>query len=253
MIVNGTLSSNQGANATVSSPFQLGGCKTLAFKPSFAVSTQAKTSKVNGASLDVKVASGPGQANIAKVDVSLPKALPSRLTTLQKACTEAQFSSNPAGCPPASIVGVATAVTPVLNVPLVGPAYLVSHGGAAFPDLVVVLQGQGVTIELTGNTDIKRGITYSRFDTVPDAPVTTFELKLPEGPDSVLGAFLPAKANGRMCGQALRMPTTITGQNDAQSKQNTKIAVTGCRAPKPLKLARVRSKRTAKNSNRKGN
>ena len=242
MSVTGALSSNQGASVAVSSPFQVGGCTGLAFKPSFAVSTQAKTSKANGASLDVKVVSSLGQANIAKVDVSLPTTLPSRLTTLQKACTEAQFAVNPAGCPPASVVGVATAVTPVLNVPLTGPAYLVSHGGAAFPDLVVILQGQGVTIELVGNTDIKKGITYSRFETVPDAPVSAFELKLPEGPHSVLAATLPAKANGSMCGQKLTMPTTITGQNGAQVKQQTKIAVTGCKASKPL----TRAQRLAK-------
>jgi len=233
--VNGTLTSNQGASEAVSSPFQVGGCQNLAFKPSFAVSTQAQASKANGASLDVKVASGFGQANIAKVDVTLPVQFPSRLTTLQKACAEGQFAANPAGCPPASVVGVATAVTPVLNVPLVGPAYLVSHGGAAFPDLVLVLQGQGVTIELTGNTDIKKGITYSKFETVPDAPVSTFELKLPEGPHSILGAYLPAKDNYNLCGQNLTMPTTITAQNGAQVTQSTKIAITGCPAVKVLK------------------
>jgi hypothetical protein len=243
MSATGTLISNQGASAAVSSPFQIGGCKELAFKPSFTVSTQAKTSKANGASLDVKVASGPGQADIAKVNVSLPKALPSRLTTLQKACAETQFAVNPAGCPAGSIVGLATAVTPVLNVPLTGPAYLVSHGNAAFPDLVIVLQGQGVTIELVGNTDIKKGITYSRFETLPDAPVSTFELRLPEGPHSVLAATLPAKANGSMCGQKLTMPTTITGQNGAQVKQTTKIAVTGC--PK-AKTARKKATKTQK-------
>jgi hypothetical protein len=244
MSVNGTLSSNQGANEAVSSPFQVGGCGGLAFKPSFAVSTQAKTSKVNGASLDVTVSSRPGQANIAKVDVSLPLQLPSRLTTLQKACTETQFAANPASCPAGSIVGVASAVTPVLNVPLTGPAYLVSHGGAAFPDLVVVLQGQGVTIELTGETDIKKGVTYSKFETVPDAPVSTFELKLPGGPHSVLATNLPASANRSMCGQHLTMPTKITAQNGAVLKQTTKIAVTGC--PKAKKAKK------AKKSNRRG-
>jgi hypothetical protein len=228
MSVDGTLSSNQGASVAVSSPFKAQDCQSLAFKPSFAVSTQAKTSKVYGASLTVKVASGPGQANIGKVDVSLPKQLPSRLTTLQKACTEAQFAVNPAGCPAGSVVGVAKAVTPVLNVPLTGPAILVSHGGAAFPDLVMVLQGQGVTIELVGNTDIKNGITYSKFETVPDAPVSTFELTLPESPHSILGTDIPTSANYDLCGQSLSMPTTITGQNGAVVKQATTIAIEGC-------------------------
>ncbi|MEA2672881.1 MAG: hypothetical protein QOI92_73 [Chloroflexota bacterium] len=228
MAVKGTLGSNRSATSGVSSPFQVDGCQGLAFKPSFRVSTQARTSKTSGASLDVNVASGSRQANIAKVDVSLPKALPSRLTTLQQACTEAQFAANPAACPAASVVGIATAHTPVLSVPLTGPAYLVSHGGAAFPDLVLVLQGEGVTIELVGNTNIKKGITYSRFEAVPDAPFSTFELKLPAGPHSVLAATLPAQAKGSMCAQKLTMPTMITAQSGAQVTQTTRIAVTGC-------------------------
>jgi hypothetical protein len=237
MSLDGALISNEGASEAVSSPFQVGGCAGLPFKPSFTASTQAKASKADGASLDVKVASGPGQANIAKVDVSLPDQLPSRLTTLQKACTEAQFAASPAGCPDGSIVGVATAVTPVLNVPLTGPAILVSHGGAAFPDLVVVLQGQGVTIELTGETEIKNGVTYSKFETVPDAPVSSFDLQLPESPHSILGAYLPASAKDSFCGQNISMPTTITGQNGAVIKRDTQITVTGCSPA--VKIAKI--------------
>jgi len=106
-----------------------------------------------------------------------------------------------------------------------GLAFLVSHGGAKFPELVVVLQGQGVTIELHGETDIKGAITYSRFETVPDAPISSFQLRLPEGPHSALAA--PA---GSLCGKTLNMPTTITGQNGAVVKQTTRIKVTGCKA-----------------------
>jgi len=119
-------------------------------------------------------------------------------------------------------------VTPVLNEPLEGPAYLVSHGGAAFPDLVVILQGQGIRLDLTGATNIKKGITTSSFNSVPDAPITSFELKLPAGTHSALTANLPAAAKGSLCGTKLVMPTTITGQNGAQVKQNTKITISGC-------------------------
>ncbi len=229
MAIGGTVTSTQGASAGVSSHFQAGGCRELAFKPSFTVSTQAQTSKKNGASLDVKVGYPKGsQANLRSVGVTLPKALPSRLTTIQQACPEATFNANPASCPAGSDIGIATAHTPVLAGPVVGPAYLVSHGGAAFPDLVLILQGEGVKLELVGSINIKKSVTSSAFNSVPDAPIGSFELKLPEGPHSGLAAVLPAKAKGNLCGTSLVMPTTLTGQNGAQIKQSTKIAVTGC-------------------------
>ena len=76
---------------------------------------------------------------------------------------------------------------------------------------------------------------------MPDAPISSFELKLPEGPHSALAAYLPAKANYSFCGQSLTMPTTIVGQNGAQVTQSTKIAVTGC-GPKPLTRAQKLAK-----------
>lgn len=239
LTIGGSIKSAQGTTASVSSPYQAHSCSTLPFKPKFTATTQAKTSKGSGASLVVKVTAkggpepGQGEANIAKVDVELPRYLPARLTTLQKACLAAQFEANPASCPTASNVGTAVAHTPVLNGPLVGPAYLVSHGGAAFPDLEIVLQGQGVTLVLDGGTQIRKQTTYSHFESVPDAPISSFELKLPEGPHSVLtSAGLPAKAHGNLCHTKLVMPTTIKAQNGAVINQSTQITVTGCPKPK---------------------
>jgi uncharacterized repeat protein (TIGR01451 family) len=236
----GTLTGGSGGSATATVPFQVTNCGNLPFKPVFKVSTQAGTSKKNGASLDVKLTPGQGQANIGKVAVTLPKQLPSRLTTIQQACPEAAFNQNPASCPAGSSIGTAAATTPVLTSPLTGPAYLVSHGGAAFPDLVIILQGEGVTLELVGSINIKKSITSSAFNSVPDAPISSFELKLPEGPHSGLAAVLPAKAKGNLCGTSLTMPTTMTGQNGAVLRQNTKIAVTGCAKTKKKAKAKKR-------------
>ncbi|MGA8365327.1 MAG: hypothetical protein WB709_12530 [Solirubrobacteraceae bacterium] len=221
---------------TLNNPFQAASCGNLNFKPSFQVSTSGKTSKANGASLTVKLAypNAPQgtQANIRKVKVDLPKQLPSRLTTLQKACTSAQFHTNPAGCPAASVVGHARAITPILPVPLEGPAYFVSNGGEAFPNLIMVLQGYGITIDLTGDTFInKAGITSSTFPAIPDQPVTSFELILPEGPHSALAA------NGNLCTSKLTTPNEFTGQNGTTFTQNTKVTITGC--PKTKTLTRA--------------
>ena len=176
--------------------------------------------------------------------MTLPKQLPSRLTTIQQACPEAVFNQNPASCPAGSDIGTATAVTPALANPVVGPAYLVSHGGAAFPDLVLILQGEGVKLELIGSINIKKQVTSSAFNSVPDAPISSFELNLPQGPHSGLAAVVPAKAKGNLCGTSLVMPTTITGQNGAQVKQSTKITVTGCPKAKKAKAKKHHKKTT---------
>jgi hypothetical protein len=254
--IGATITSSQGASAPVSSPFQATNCAALPFKPTLTVSTAGRASKSGGASLDVKIASkgGPGvvgeEANIKSVKVDLPIKLPSRLTTLHKACPAAVFAANPAGCLKESDVGTASAVTPVLAHPLAGPAYLVSHGGEAFPSLEIVLQGEGITLILEGKTDIKKGVTSSTFKTVPDAPISSFELKLPTGKFSILGTNLPVSANYNFCGQTLNMPTAITGQNGAVIKPTTKIAVTGCPKAKQAAKKKAKPKKQAKSSGR---
>ncbi len=217
-----------GESSNFTTPFQVTNCATLNFAPKFSVSTSAHTSRTDGASLTATLSEPNlpqgGEANLAHVKVELPKQLPSRLTTLQKACTSAQFEADPAGCPPASRIGYAVVHTPIVPVPLEGPAIFVSHGGDAFPSLTMVLQGDGVTIDVVGTTFIsKAGITSTTLKTVPDTPFSTFTLTLPEGQDSALAAI------GSLCkAKNLVMPTEFTAQNGAQLNQNTKIAVTGC-------------------------
>jgi hypothetical protein len=274
MAVTGTVTGVEGATAAVSSRFQVGDCAGLAFKPKLTASTSGKTNKKLGASLHVKLvpphegpqsgtsASGTGtgtsgstsgssaqteEANISRVKVDLPKQLPSRLTTLQKACTAVVFDANPAACPAASVVASAKAITPILPVPLEGPAYFVSHGNEAFPQLILVLQGYGITIDLVGDTFIsKAGITSSTFAHVPDAPVSSFELTLPQGKYSAL------TANANLCTVkgGLKMPTEFVAQNGAVIHQSTPIAVSGC--PKAHKAKKKPKKKSKKNSKSKG-
>jgi hypothetical protein len=158
--------------------------------------------------------------------------------------------------------------TQLVPVPLEGPAIFVSHGGEAFPSLIIVLQGYGVTIDLVGTTFISHaGITSTTFKTVPDQLFETFELTLPTGKFSALAANtnvckpvktetvkkkVAVKRHGKTIkvtkkvsakvAAPLLMPTEFVAQNGAEFKQTTKIAVTGCKASKPAKKAKAKKK-----------
>ncbi len=176
----------------------------------------------------MRLQSAPGQANVAAVKVDIPRRLPVRLAALQHACLAAVIAANPASCPAASVVGSVTVLTPVLRQPLVGPVYLVSHGGSQTPDIEFVLQGEGVSIDVVGRTIVKHGVLSAAFRSLPDVPISTLGLVLGAGPHSLLAANLPAKAKGSLCGQSLAMATAITGQNGAVRKQTTRISILGC-------------------------
>jgi hypothetical protein len=240
MSVGGTLTGAEGASDPVSYPFVVSNCASLPFKPTLTASVAGQGSKTDGTTFSVKIESpGLGQANIHKVDLTIPSLLPSRLTTIQKACLEATFNANPGSCDEGSVIGEGVVHTPVFKNPLRGPAYLVSHGGAAFPDVEFVLQGEGVKIVVDGKTYIHNGITYSKFETSPDAPFTTFETVFPAGPHSALTPSVPESENFNLCKQTLTIPTEITGQNGAFISQTTKVAITGCKGVAAFKATKA--------------
>jgi hypothetical protein len=173
--VTGTVTGLEGASSPVSTPFQVGDCANLGFAPTVAVSTGAHASKANGAGLTFRVAYPKGalgsQAWLKEIKVVIPKQLPARLTTIQQACPAATFEANPNGFPVHSRIGEMVVHTEVPPEPLKGPVYFVSYGGAKFPDAVMVLSGDNVTIRLTGETLIKNGITSVTFPAVPGVPL----------------------------------------------------------------------------------
>ncbi len=211
------------ATKLATSPFQVSNCNALKFSPKFKASSSAKVSRANGAMLTTEVTQSAGQANIKSVKVQLPKTLPSRQSTLKQSCTEQQFAINPFRCPSGAFVGGATVHTPLLPQPLKGPAIFVSHAGASFPDLDLVVEDPNhLRVILVGNTFISKGITTTTFASTPDDPISSVRVELPTGSHSALGAY------GNVCAKALVMPTTITSQNGKTIKQNTIINVANC-------------------------
>lgn len=218
-----SLVSTSGATDAVSTPFKATDCGALPFSPSFSASTSAKHTRRFGASLKVAVAEKPGQANIKSVDVMLPRKLVANLKTLNYACLEKTFAESPSSCPAQSKIGSASVSTPALPGTLRGSAYFVSRGGAGFPNLDLVLSGDGVTIILVGQTNISGAYTHSNFASLPDVPIRSFNLELPTGSNAALAG------HGNFCKSVLRMPTTIVAQNGKTVRQRTRIKAVGCK------------------------
>lgn len=236
MATESVLTSTLAATQGLSSPFQVGECSKLAFKPAFSAYTGAKATKLGGASLEVQITQPAHQANLREVLTTLPKQLSAQETTLRKACPAATFEAGPApgGCPETARVGTVKVSTPVLPGTLEGPAYLVSHGGEAFPDLDLIVKGDGIQVVLVGHTFIAaNGVTSSKFETLPDVPISSVALTLPTGPQALLSA------HANLCTAKLTAPTTLIAQSGTKLEQQTKINVRNC----PVEIVKHKTSR----------
>jgi uncharacterized repeat protein (TIGR01451 family) len=189
MKVTGTIASAKGAVANVSSRYQVGECASLAFKPSLKLSLSGATKRSGVPALKAVITYPKGNyANIKSASVVLPKSEFIDNAHIGNTCTRVQFNAGAGGgveCPRRSILGHATASTPLLEKPLEGTVYLRSNGGEReLPDIVAALHGQ-IAINLVGfidsvrknkNSEVSR--LRTRFATAPDAPVSRFVLKL---------------------------------------------------------------------------
>ena len=160
------------------------------------------------------------------------------------------------------MIGIATIHTPVLKNPLSGPAYLVSHGNAAFPDVEFVLQGEGIKLVLGRQDADQEPDHLLQVRIHPRRAVHDLRNGAARRPHGVLTPNVAEKKHFDLCGETLLMPTTIVAQNGATIQQNTKIAIEGCAAVKSSnvkKLTRAQQLATAlkacrtkhKHSNRK--
>jgi hypothetical protein len=178
----GSLTSSLGQSALVSSPFQVGGCSTLGFKPKLSLKLKGGTKRGKNPALTATLTQPPGQANIRKAIVTLPHSAFLDQSHIRTVCTRVQFAEGSVPgekCPPGSIYGRARATTPLLAEPLSGPVYLRSSSHE-LPDLVVALHGQ-VDVVVVGRVDSVKGSIRNSFETAPDAPVSKFVLEMQGG------------------------------------------------------------------------
>jgi hypothetical protein len=168
--------------AALSTPFQVGGCNALGFKPSLAIDLKGGTKRGQHPALKATLKARPGDSNIARAVVSLPHSEFLAQNHIKTICTRVQFAAN--ACPKGSIYGTARATTPLLDKPISGPVYLRSSSHS-LPDLVVDLGGQ-IPVVLAGRIDSINGGIRNSFEVVPDAPVSKFVLEMQGGKKGLL-------------------------------------------------------------------
>jgi hypothetical protein len=183
MQVDSRVASVAGQLATPSSRFQVGGCRDLGFRPRFSLRLLGKTNRGAHPRLRAVLRTRRGDANIARVRVTLPRSQFLDQGHIRTVCTRVQFARD--NCPKGSIYGHAEATTPLLDEPLRGPAYLRSSSNP-LPDLVIALRGS-IEIDAVGRIDsIKGGGIRTTFRVVPDAPVTRLVLAMHGGRKGLL-------------------------------------------------------------------
>jgi hypothetical protein len=190
--------SSAGASVTLTNGFQTAGCAGLSLKPNLALSLSGKGQTTDGKhpAIDATLTQPAGQANLKKVQVALPLSLALDPDNAQALCEFADGSKVDPTCPKASIVGTATAVTPILDGPVSGPVYFVKNirkdpkSGReirTLPKLVIPLTGQnGVKLTLTGTSAVEDDQLVTTFDAIPDAPVSSFKLSITGGKGGIL-------------------------------------------------------------------
>lgn len=215
--VTTTITSIDGTEAHPSVPTKVGDCGALNFGPKLKFKVKGGTNRGDFQALTAILTTGKKEANISKVQVALPHAFFLEQGHIGTVCTRVQFAAEK--CPDASVYGFARAITPLLDDPLEGPVYLRSSNNP-LPDLVADLQGQ-FDIELAGKIDSENGGIRNTFETVPDAPVTKFVLKMKGGKKSLL-------VNSRnLCKARARAKVRMVGQNGKRHNEQP-LVQTSC-------------------------
>jgi hypothetical protein len=244
--IGSTLTSIASLTASPTAPFAATDCNALAFSPKTKIALtgnkQLTTGKHPG--VDSTVTQAPGQANIQQVQVTLPLSLALDPDNAQTLC---EFADGLRGaCPAGSVIGSATARTPLLDKPLSGKVYFVKGVRTdpktgrqikTLPTLLVQLRGD-IALDLRATTAVDaKSRLVTTFAPIPDAAVSSFRLTLAGGKHGILTV---TSRTGICAGSAQKAALVATGHNAKRDTSTVKLG-TPCSAAPKLSGARAMS------------
>jgi hypothetical protein len=238
-----------GSTATGTASFNTTGCANLDFSPSFTAEVGGPGQTTNGVptTASTSILQDVDEAGLLDAVVKVPNDLnPNATLFFGSHCSQAGFQAGT--CPPNTIVGLATAASPLLSQPLVGNVELVDSGGP-FPNLGLDLKGQ-LHLLLQGTVDISSGNTVA-FHGLPDIPIARFQLTFTPSP-GLLGTSRDICAPPPPLFHA-----DFTGYNGKTSAVDASAIVDGCgpasgaNAAKCKKAKKKRKHRAASEAKKK--
>jgi hypothetical protein len=214
-----------GPPATGSASFTPTNCGALDFSPSFEAQVGGDGQTTNGVATtaSTSILQDADEAGLHDAVVKVPGDLnPNSTIFFGGSCDQASFKAGT--CPSNTIVGLATAASPLLSQPLVGNVELVSNPDPSvpFPNLGLDLKGQ-LHLLLQGTTDISNGNTVT-FNGLPDIPISRFQLTF-TNPPGLIGT-----SRDICVPPAPVFHADFTGYNGKTSSADAAATVLGCGA-----------------------
>lgn len=229
-----TLTGSSAAVARPASSLEVTGCKSLPFRPKIAVALRNRTQMRKGAHprLTATVTQRESEAGLRSAQVALPTGVALQASNAESLCEKADAARD--ACPKTSIVGSATADTTILGRRLFAPVYFVkgtrrTASGkevATLPTLYVPLAGDGVRVNLRGETSVSHGRLVTTFGSIPDQPITTFTLNIDGGKRGIIAATRD------LCAGRLKASARFAGHNGKTAPTRTPAITTACAAAK---------------------
>jgi hypothetical protein len=222
-----------GQTANLSTPMQFSGCDKLPFAPKLALKlTGAKEAKVGGhPGIEALVTQRPGEAGIKSVTVTLPLSLALDPNNAESDSLCEYLDGLRDQCPAKSVIGTVAAISPLLKTPINGKVYFVKGVRTdpktgrqirTLPTLLIELRGE-ININLRGTNSVpdNKHLTNT-FSMIPDAPISSFSLKLNGGKKGIL---VITDGNDNICSVPQKPFLAAEGHNGKRLETATTMSV----------------------------
>ncbi len=223
-----------GTTVSGSASFTPTGCDKLPFHPALGAHLGApgQTGPGTKTPATTVISQDESEAGLKRAQVDIPPKIGTDTSLFNTTCAPALFQAG--SCPTGSIIGDASATSPLLIQALTGPVALVGTPGGGIPQVGLDLRGP-LALKLLGSVNgAPPGIV---FDGLPDIPISTFALHFNPG--------LLIATTDLCVPPAPSFHSDFTGHNGAHTSGDTEAVIDGCaKKGEPtlaLKLSKKRS------------